>query len=176
MANLSQTTAQIQAILDNGIINPMTDTGDLIVGAGNAPTRLARGTRGQALTINSGATGLEWTGGGGGGGSATIIEVSCTGDPFNSSSSDPISWMLNDPSYTSMSDIYTAATNGMLVLHFTLTSYGTADYYLPLADYYYDNSTGNQYSVTFIYYGGYSNLRVTMYGDSYITIESSATL
>ena len=47
--------------------NPMTTQGDIIVGgASGTPTRLAKGTAGQVLAMNSGATGLEWTNAGGG--------------------------------------------------------------------------------------------------------------
>ena len=45
--------------------NPMTTAGDIIYGgASGAPTRLAKGTAGQVLTMNSGATAPEWAEGG----------------------------------------------------------------------------------------------------------------
>ena len=57
-----------------GMTNPMTAQGDIIIaGAGGTPTRLAKGTAGQVLTMNSGGTAPEWqtpSGGGGGGGSS----------------------------------------------------------------------------------------------------------
>ncbi len=44
-----------------GMTNPMTAQGDIIYGsASGAPTRLAKGTAGQVLRINSGATAPEW--------------------------------------------------------------------------------------------------------------------
>lgn len=45
--------------------NIMTTAGDLIVGGPNGtPSRLAKGTAGQVLTMNSGATAPEWSDGG----------------------------------------------------------------------------------------------------------------
>ena len=44
---------------DTGMLNPMTTSGDLIVGgASGAPTRLAKGYQGQVLKV--GSSGLEW--------------------------------------------------------------------------------------------------------------------
>ena len=44
-----------------GLTNPMTAAGDVIYGGvDGAPTRLAKGTAGQVLTMNSGATAPEW--------------------------------------------------------------------------------------------------------------------
>ena len=44
-----------------GMTNPMTTQGDLIVGGSSgAATRLAKGSAGQVLTMNSGATAPEW--------------------------------------------------------------------------------------------------------------------
>ena len=46
---------------NNKMSNPMTAQGDIIYGAGSgSPTRLAKGTAGQVLTMNSGATAPEW--------------------------------------------------------------------------------------------------------------------
>lgn len=57
--------------VSGGMSNPMTSQGDVIIGgASGTPTRLAKGTAGQVLTMNSGATAPEWqtpSGGGGGG-------------------------------------------------------------------------------------------------------------
>lgn len=56
--------------VSGGMSNPMTTQGDIIVGgASGTPSRLAKGTAGQVLAMNSDATGLEWTNAGGGGGS-----------------------------------------------------------------------------------------------------------
>lgn len=45
---------------DTGMLNPMTDVGDLIIGgASGAPTRLAKGYQGQVLKV--GASSLEWS-------------------------------------------------------------------------------------------------------------------
>jgi hypothetical protein len=51
-----------KAIADSKIIkNPMTTAGDVMYGGANGvPTRLAKGTAGQVLKINSGATAPEW--------------------------------------------------------------------------------------------------------------------
>ena len=44
---------------DTGMLNPMTDVGDLIIGGtSGAPTRLAKGYQGQVLKV--GASSLEW--------------------------------------------------------------------------------------------------------------------
>ena len=63
----------------SGMTNPMTAQGDIIIaGAGGTPTRLAKGTAGQVLTMNSGATAPEWqtpSGSGGGGGGGTPLYV-----------------------------------------------------------------------------------------------------
>lgn len=87
MGQLTQTTAQVQSILDNSVINPMTTAGDIIVGGSQgAPARLPIGTAGQVLKVNSGATGLEWGSGGGGGGGgsgATFIEFTRTYDSMS---------------------------------------------------------------------------------------------
>ena len=57
--------------VSGGMSNPMTTQGDIIVGgASGTPTRLAKGTAGQVLAMNSDATGLEWTNAGGGGGAS----------------------------------------------------------------------------------------------------------
>lgn len=59
--------------------NPMTTAGDVIYGgASGAPTRLAVGTAGQVLKVNSGATAPEW-----GAASAAALDVTsapCTAD------------------------------------------------------------------------------------------------
>ena len=61
--------------VSGGMSNPMTTQGDIIVGgASGTPTRLAKGTAGQVLAMNSDATGLEWTNAGGGG--AEVINTS----------------------------------------------------------------------------------------------------
>ena len=64
------TIAKILGFDSNGLLkketltsmsNPMTAQGDVIYGgASGTPTRLAKGTAGQVLTMNSGATAPEW--------------------------------------------------------------------------------------------------------------------
>lgn len=50
-----------------GMTNPMTTQGDVIYGgASGTPTRLAKGTAAQVLTMNAGATAPEWSAAGGG--------------------------------------------------------------------------------------------------------------
>lgn len=57
-----------KAALDGKMANPMTTAGDVIYGgASGTPTRLAKGTAGQVLTMNSGATAPEWANASGGG-------------------------------------------------------------------------------------------------------------
>ena len=47
---------------DSGMANPMTTAGDIIVGgASGTPTRLAMGTAGQFLCVNTDGTAVEWT-------------------------------------------------------------------------------------------------------------------
>ena len=62
-------SAWVQYSVD-ALANPMTTQGDVIYGgASGAPTRLAKGTAAQVLTMNTGATAPEWktpTAGGGG--------------------------------------------------------------------------------------------------------------
>lgn len=56
--------------------NPMTTAGDVIYGgASGAPTRLAVGTAGQVLKVNSGATAVEW---GAASGAAAIVGCALT--------------------------------------------------------------------------------------------------
>lgn len=79
--------------------NPMTTEGDIIYGgAAGAPTRLAVGTAGQVLKVNSGADGVEWDDESGGGatfsgcratrsttltGSGTTVDVTFDGEAFD---------------------------------------------------------------------------------------------
>lgn len=54
--------------VSSGMTNPMTTAGDIIYGGSSgAATRLAKGTAGQVLTMNSGATAPEWQTPSGGG-------------------------------------------------------------------------------------------------------------
>lgn len=56
-----------------GMANPMTTLGDMIYGAQDGtPVRLGKGTAGQVLTMNSGATAPEWATPSGGGGGGTL--------------------------------------------------------------------------------------------------------
>ena len=53
--------ASWQNVSASGMTNPMSTQGDIIYGgASGTPTRLAKGTAGQVLTMNSGATTPEW--------------------------------------------------------------------------------------------------------------------
>lgn len=53
--------AGVERGLTEGMANPMTTAGDMIYGGvDGAATRLAKGTAGQVLTMNSGATAPEW--------------------------------------------------------------------------------------------------------------------
>jgi hypothetical protein len=62
--------------------NPMTTAGDTIYGgAAGDPTRLAKGTAGQVLTMNAGATAPEWAAGGAGGGGGGIGEFATKYNP-----------------------------------------------------------------------------------------------
>ena len=54
--------------INDAFENPMTTAGDIIVGgASGTPTRLAKGTAGQVLTMNAGATAPVWQTSSGGG-------------------------------------------------------------------------------------------------------------
>ena len=53
--------AGVERGLTEGMANPMTTAGDMVYGGvDGAATRLAKGTAGQVLTMNSGATAPEW--------------------------------------------------------------------------------------------------------------------
>ena len=149
MAQLTQTTAQIQTIINTAISNPMTTSGDLIVGVtGSAPTRLPKGTAKQVLSVNSSANGLEWTTlGGGSSSTTTFIDLTPDSDPFDSSSSP--SWSFTDQSTTAQA-IISAIANGneYVVLRFSYSSYGTMNYALPIYQYNsYSSGVGTDYQV-----------------------------
>ena len=58
----------VKDIADAKMSNPMSATGDIIYGgASGVATRLAKGSAGQVLTVNSGATAPEWADASGGG-------------------------------------------------------------------------------------------------------------
>lgn len=58
----------VKEAVDAKMANPMTAAGDIIYGGvDGAATRLAKGTAGQVLTVNSGATAPEWADASGGG-------------------------------------------------------------------------------------------------------------
>ncbi|GAB1444179.1 hypothetical protein MASR2M39_30250 [Ignavibacteriales bacterium] len=64
----------VKTAVDAKMANPMTTEGDVVYGgASGAPTRLAKGTAGQVLKMNSGATAPEWGAEGGGGGDWTEL-------------------------------------------------------------------------------------------------------
>jgi len=61
--------------------NPMTAAGDIIYGGtSGAPTRLAAGTAGQVLKMNSGATAPEWGAASGGGDMVQLCDVTLDSD------------------------------------------------------------------------------------------------
>ena len=76
MGQLTQTTNEVQQILDTVVTNPMTAQGDLIIGGANGtPTRLPKGSTAGQVLVSNGST-LDWGtpgggGGGGGGGSSS---------------------------------------------------------------------------------------------------------
>ncbi len=58
----SATDSIIIATSSSQLVNPMTDTGDLIVGGDNgSPTKLPIGTAGQVLTTNDSENGIQWS-------------------------------------------------------------------------------------------------------------------
>ena len=70
----------INEIADNyspseaGMSNPMTTAGDIIVGGtSGAPTRLAKGTQGQVLSV--GSSGLEWANASSGGSAPYVLDL-----------------------------------------------------------------------------------------------------
>lgn len=130
MSQLTQTTAQVQSIINTAISNPMTTSGDLIVGVtGSAPTRLAKGTAKQVLAVNSSANGLEWKSIGGGSGSGTtFVDLEVSGDPFDSYSGSP-SWSFSSQAvYTTAQAMMNAIISGdeYVVLRFTDSSGSTS--------------------------------------------------
>jgi len=77
-ANLSFSGTTLVATAGGGMTNPMTTAGDTIYGGSSGtPARLAVGTAGQVLTVNSGATGTQWSTVSGTG---TVTSVTLTGD------------------------------------------------------------------------------------------------
>lgn len=64
----------VKTAVDAKMANPMTTEGDVVYGgASGAPTRLAKGTAGQVLQMNAGATAPEWGTASGGGGDWTEL-------------------------------------------------------------------------------------------------------
>lgn len=62
----------VDITLGSVVVNPMTTDGDIIVGGtSGAPTRLAKGTQGQVLSV--GSSGLEWANASSGGGSNAVV-------------------------------------------------------------------------------------------------------
>lgn len=56
------TCKAVKTVVDTKMANPMTTQGDIIYGGSSGtPTRLSKGTAGQVLTMNSGATTPEWS-------------------------------------------------------------------------------------------------------------------
>lgn len=70
-------------------LNPETTTGDIAYrsATANTNTRLALGTAGQVLTVNSGATAPEWTTPAGGGGKVLQVINTLKSDTFTTTSS-----------------------------------------------------------------------------------------
>jgi hypothetical protein len=69
--------------VSGGLENPMTTAGDIIIGgASGAPTRLAKGTDGQVLTLASGNP--SWAAAASGGGSLFVSEIVVTDSPVAS--------------------------------------------------------------------------------------------
>lgn len=60
-ASYDETVLNTESLITSKMTNPMTKAGDIIYGGtSGTPTRLAKGTAGQVLTMNSGATAPEW--------------------------------------------------------------------------------------------------------------------
>lgn len=75
----------VKTYADGKMTNPMTTAGDIIYGGtSGAPTRLAKGTAGQVLKMNSGATAPEW---GDASGGTTILKAVKTADETVNNSS-----------------------------------------------------------------------------------------
>jgi len=56
------TSRAVKTAVDTKMANPMTTQGDIIYGGSSGtPTRLSKGTAGQVLTMNSGATAPQWS-------------------------------------------------------------------------------------------------------------------
>jgi len=74
--------------------NPMTTAGDIIYGGtSGVPTRLAKGTATQVLTMNSGATAPEWADASGGGGALQYVEYTLTSENIKSMFTTPVEIM-----------------------------------------------------------------------------------
>lgn len=168
MANLSQTTAQIQTIINTAIDNPMTSAGDLIVGVtGSDPIRLEKGSSKQVLAVNSSANGLEWKSlGGGATSSTTYVDLEVSGNPFDSSGYDTPSWSFSSQTtLTSAQMIINAITTNNKYVVFRFTDSNGTTYVLPVISYY-SSSYGQfmNYSASTTFYpgmGGVFNLTVS---------------
>ena len=132
MGQLTQTTNEVQQILDTVVTNPMTAQGDLIIGGANGtPTRLPKGSTAGQVLVSNGST-LEWgTPGGGGGGGGTLVEVMCSEWPIDGMSSP--TWQFAD-SGMSVANLITMINNGeTVIITFTADHYGyTYCFYLPV--------------------------------------------
>lgn len=166
MGQLTQTTNEVQQILDTVVTNPMTAQGDLIVGGtGGIPSRLAKGTIGQVLVTNSTNTGVEWGTPGGGGGGGTIVELTCSEWPIGGMSS--ATWSFTDPNMTT-ANLYSLIKNDgeTVIISFTATRGSeTCTFYLPVTNIGFESSGGY---INIAAYGIYKQDSMTLY---YLTLN-----
>lgn len=186
MGQLTQTTAQVQEFLDNVALNPMTNTGDLIVGGNNGnPLRLGKGTAGQVLSMNAAGTAVEWATPGGGGGSApTIVELSVSGSIFEPPSGSypqysSATFSYSDPNMTTNALLQMLVNGDDVVL--TFSQNGTTFYMMPCAyggasDYVFVECFGvvtGDYAAC--YRCSFSVYSATGYGDSFSFLYTAYT-
>lgn len=126
---LKRTDSSGTDVTIEGIANPMTTAGDVIYGgASGTPTRLAIGTAGQVLKVNSGATAPEW--GAAAGGSLTTASAELATDvsvPNTGTVTDIVSVSLAAGTWLVIAKVGTFHADASNALACRLTD-GTNDY------------------------------------------------
>ena len=102
-------------------LNPETTTGDIAYrsATANTNTRLALGTAGQVLTVNSGATAPEWAAPAAGGGMTSIASGSLSGASVTLSS---IAGTYNNL-FLVIRDYYVSGASGLQIILNTIANY-----------------------------------------------------
>ena len=135
-------------------LNPETTLGDIAYrsSTANVKTRLALGTAGQVLTVNSGATAPEWTTIST---SPTFVGVSCTGTGTQTINNSSWTMVTFDTEEYDTNGFHSTSTNTSRI---TIPS-GKGGYYLLTSHIYVDNSGGaGRRGSQFFKNGNYTNI------------------